>query len=57
MIERVLMVYQLEGTGKPNDVYRRVMYFFNEETLELITRVDPAGNDEKKNTKVIEKRS
>lgn len=51
MIERVLMVYQLEGTGKPNDVYRRVMYFFNEETLELVARVDPAGNDEKKNTK------
>lgn len=57
MLKRVLMVYQVEGTGKPNDVCRRVMYFFDEETLELIARVDPMGNDEKKNTKITKKRS
>lgn len=49
MIRRCLLVYQGEGRGTKDDVYRRVMYFYDAETLELLARVDPMESEKTAN--------
>lgn len=42
----VLMTYDLRGDGTEKDVYRRVMQFWNKETLEFIGEIDPTKGEQ-----------